>query len=81
MSIRRRGKQAVSARRLASCVWTGMEVVDGAATADRERREGGSLGGRLFRRLAAEEAALLRERRNDLLPHVKTGLRDSSSAT
>ncbi|WP_246660224.1 methyl-accepting chemotaxis protein [Rhizobium sp. FKL33] len=52
-------------------------MVDGAATADRERREGGSLGGRLrFAGLAAEEAALLRERRNDLLPHVKNGLRD-----
>ncbi|MDH6266420.1 methyl-accepting chemotaxis protein [Rhizobium sp. SG_E_25_P2] len=52
-------------------------MVDEAATADRERREGGSLGGRLrFAGLAADEAALLRDRRSELLPHVKTGLRD-----
>jgi methyl-accepting chemotaxis protein len=48
-----------------------------AGQAERERREGGGLGGRLrFAGLEADETALIRENRNRLLPHVKTALRD-----
>jgi methyl-accepting chemotaxis protein len=52
-------------------------LVEAAGQAERERREGGGLSGRLrFAGLEAAETALLRENRNRLLPHVKTALRD-----
>jgi methyl-accepting chemotaxis protein len=48
-----------------------------AGQAERERRDGGGLSGRLrFAGLEAAETALVREHRNLLLPHVKTALRD-----
>ena len=67
----------MSAQRLASCVWTGNIVVEVARQAGKERRESGSLNGRLrFAGLDAASTALMREHRNLLLPHVKNALRD-----
>jgi len=52
-------------------------LVEVAGQAERERREGGGLSGRLrFAGLDADETALVRENRNRLLPTVKTALRD-----
>jgi len=52
-------------------------LVEAANQAERERREGGGLSGRLrFAGLEADETALIRENRNRLLPHVKNALRD-----
>jgi methyl-accepting chemotaxis protein len=52
-------------------------LVEVAGQAERERREGGGLSERLrFAGLGAEETALVRESRNQLLPTVKAALRD-----
>ncbi|MBL0370652.1 globin-coupled sensor protein [Rhizobium sp. KVB221] len=52
-------------------------MVEAETSADKERRDGGSLGGRLrFAGLEASDTALIRENRNQLLPHVKLALRD-----
>lgn len=52
-------------------------MVEATGQAERERREGGGLSGRLrFAGLEAAETALVRENRNRLLPHVKNALRD-----
>jgi methyl-accepting chemotaxis protein len=52
-------------------------LVETAGQADRERRDGGGLSGRLrFAGLDQAEASLVRENRNRLLPHVKNALRD-----
>jgi methyl-accepting chemotaxis protein len=52
-------------------------VVEAGASAERERREGGGLSGRLrFAGLDAAETDLVRENRGRLLPHVKNALRD-----
>ena len=67
----------MSARRLASCVWTGNNLVEAAKQAGKDRREGGSLNGRLqFAGLDAAGTALMREHRNLLLPYLKNALRD-----
>lgn len=67
----------MSARRLASCVWTGNNLVEAAKQAGKDQREGGSLNGRLrFAGLDAAGTALMREHRNLLLPHLKNALRD-----
>ena len=66
----------MSARRLASCVWTGNNVVEAAKQAGKDQREGGSLNGRLrFAGLDAAGTALMREHRNLLLPYLKNALR------
>jgi methyl-accepting chemotaxis protein len=52
-------------------------LVEAAGQAEKERREGGGLSGRLrFAGLEGAETALVREHRNLLLPHVKNALRD-----
>jgi methyl-accepting chemotaxis protein len=52
-------------------------VVEAGTTAEREKRDGGGLTGRLrFAGLDAAETAFLREHRNILLPKVKSALRD-----
>jgi methyl-accepting chemotaxis protein len=52
-------------------------LVEAAGQAERERRDGGGLASRLrFAGLDAEQTALVRDSRNQLLPHVKTALRD-----
>jgi methyl-accepting chemotaxis protein len=73
----KREAKFMSARRLASCVWTGNNVVEAAKQAGKDRQEGGSLNGRLrFAGLDAAGAATMREHRNLLLPHLKNALRD-----
>lgn len=52
-------------------------MVEGSTSAGSDRREGGSLNGRLrFAGLDEPAAALVRDNRNLLLPHLKTALRD-----
>jgi len=52
-------------------------LVEAPIAAGNDRREGGSLHGRLrFAGLDDEAAALVRDNRNLLLPHLKTALRD-----
>lgn len=52
-------------------------MVETTGHAENERREGGGLSGRLrFAGLDADHADLLRAHRNQLLPHVRTAVRD-----
>jgi methyl-accepting chemotaxis protein len=52
-------------------------LVEAPTSAGSDRREGGSLNGRLrFAGLDEPTAALIRDNRNLLLPHLKTALRD-----
>jgi methyl-accepting chemotaxis protein len=52
-------------------------VTEGSTSSAGERREGGSLSGRLrFAGLDEAASVLVRENRNLLLPHLKTALRD-----
>jgi len=52
-------------------------LVEAPTSAGSDRREGGSLSGRLrFAGLDEPSAALVRDNRNLLLPHLKTALRD-----
>ena len=52
-------------------------MVEAAGQAEKERRDGGGLASRLrFAGLDAEQTALVRDSRNQLLPHVKLALRD-----
>ena len=52
-------------------------VTEGSTSGASERREGGSLHGRLrFAGLDEPTAALMRDNRNLLLPHLKSALRD-----
>jgi methyl-accepting chemotaxis protein len=52
-------------------------LVEAAGQAEKERRDGGGLASRLrFAGLDTEQTALVRDSRNQLLPHVKLALRD-----
>lgn len=54
-----------------------MGLAEAPTSAGSDRREGGSLGGRLrFAGLDEPAAALVRDNRNLLLPHLKAALRD-----
>src|SRR3989338_6100466 len=58
------------------CVW-GLGLVEASTSAGNERREGGSLHGRLrFAGLDEAASKVVRDHRNLLLPHVKAALRD-----
>src|SRR5262245_54525528 len=64
-------------RRRECALGRGKGLVEAPTSAGSDRREGGSLHGRLrFAGLDEPAAALVRDNRNLLLPHLKTALRD-----